>query len=231
MNFDIDFNLTTFTSEGKLAQCDNACAAADRGMLSLGCTSTDGVVLASLKLFSKLVNISKIYKVTKICDTIGITYSGLSPDFRVLYDKACALAESYLEIYGRYPYVDIFVNNLSRSIQEYTMKGGRRPYGIMLLIAGYKKDVACLYRMEPTGSFEQVQLAAIGKESENARKFLKSRREMLDDNIVTVVKAAQEFSDVTIGFQEVDIGVLRNGKFEVMKSGGVKEIFELLVHK
>lgn len=231
MNFNIDYSLTTFTSDGKLEQCDNAYRAAGHGALSIGCTSSDGVVLASLKLFSKLVDISKVYKVNKVCDTIGITYAGLNPDYRIVYDKACALAETYYEIYGRYPYVDIFVNNLSRTIQEYTMKGGRRPCGLLLLVAGYIDKTPCLYRIEPTGGFEQVVIGAIGKESENASKFVQSRREMLDDNVVTVVKASKEFSGVSITHLDVDIGVLKDGKFEIMKTGGVKEIFDLLVHK
>lgn len=231
MNFDIDYSLTTFTSDGKLEQCDNAYRAASKGTLSIGCTSTDGVVLASLKLYSKLVDISKIYKVNKVCDTIGMTYSGLNPDYRVVYETACVLVESYFEIYGRYPYLDIFVNNLSRKIQENTMLGGKRPYGVVLLVAGYIKDTPCLFRIEPTGSFERIEIGAIGKDSENAAKFVKSRKEMLDDNIVTVTKACKEFSGSSITFNEVDIGVLKEGKFEILKRGGVKEIFDLLVHK
>lgn len=227
MNFEIDHSLTTFSSEGKLNQCEHALKASQNGTLSISCQSNDGIVLASLKLFSPLVDISKIQKVFQICDNIGMTYAGLQPDFRIIHEKACSLAQSYFNIYGRYPYVDIFVKNLSRVIQEYTQKGGLRPFGVSILVAGYVKNKPELYLIEPSGCFYEKEFAGIGKENINAEKFVGNRRESLDDNTVNCVKALREFAGRGIEIQNVDVGILKDGKFKIMKGEGVKEIFDL----
>ncbi|KAM0674107.1 Proteasome subunit alpha type-2 [Gurleya vavrai] len=235
MNFEIDYSLTTFTSEGKLEQCEHALVAAQNGNLSIGICSPDGVVLSSLKILPKLVEKEKVYKVSQVCSSIGITYAGMQPDFRIIYEKACILAEGYKDVYGRYPYIDVFVNNLSRVLQEYTQKGGLRPFGVALTIAGYIKInnelVPRLYSMEPSGGFKKCNVCAIGKENENAVKYASSKIEMLDDNLVCSVNALRDYAGCSIGFEDVDIGILKNGCFEIFKRSSVKEIFDSYVRK
>ncbi|KAM0676740.1 Proteasome subunit alpha type-2 [Binucleata daphniae] len=235
MNFIIDHSLTTFTSEGKLDQCEYALKAAQNGTLSIGVHALDGVVLSSLKKFPKLVEKEKMHKVNKICTNIGITYSGLTPDYRIIYENACVLVEGYKQVYGRYPYIDIFVHNLSRVLQEYTQKEGLRPFGVVLLLAGYAKKEAKLvpemYSIEPSGGFRKIDVCAIGRENENAHKFVSSRKEMVDDNIVGCVHALREFSGIDATEEDTDIGILRNGKFEILQRNEVKEIFDSYISK
>ncbi|KAM0687560.1 hypothetical protein COBT_001197 [Conglomerata obtusa] len=234
MNFEIDHSLTTFTSEGKLNQCEDALKAAQNGTLSMAIASPDGIVIGSLKLFPKLVIKEKLLKVCQVCPTIGITYAGLNPDFRIIYEKACILAEGYKDVYGRYPYIDIFVNNLSRVLQEYTQKGGLRPFGVALLLAGYVMEgslVPVLYSMEPSGGFKKCQVCAVGKESEQAIRYAESKRGMCDDNIVYCISGLREFAGSSIGFDDVDVGVLKDGEFRVYARNEVKEIFDSYIKK
>ncbi|KAF7682441.1 Proteasome subunit alpha type-2 [Astathelohania contejeani] len=235
MNFQVDHSLTVFTNEGKLSQCDDALKAALNGSLSVGACSEDGVVLASLKELPQLVDRSKVFKINKIGDSIGMTYSGLQADYRIILDKAMELVEDYKEIYGRYPYVDIFVTNLSRVIQEYTQKGGLRPFGVLLLISGGIPDsknrsslIPLLYQMDPSGSFQVIDTGAIGREYSNAAKYIERRLELIDDNIVSCIGAMKDHAGFSIGDNDVDIGVYypSSNIFKVFSRAEVKDVFE-----
>lgn len=235
MNFERDRSLTLFSSEGKIKQCDYALVAAINGALSVGACSADGVVLASLKSFSPLVDLAHVMKIHNVCDTIGITYSGLQPDFRVMFIKAVQLVEMYKDIYGRYPFVDVFVTEFSQIIQEHTQKGGFRPFGVMLLVCGpiYSKEagtVPAMYQMDPSGSFVSIKSGAIGKDYSVSAKYIQNRLESLDDNIVTCLNAVMENSGVQVKPGDVDIGVFDASKktFEVFTQQQMDEIFDSL---
>lgn len=220
-------NLTTFSSEGSLGQCENALKASHNGVLSLGACSSDGVVLCSLKTAPKLAIKQLLHKVVKICDNLGMTYSGLQPDFRIIHLRAVILAESYYEIYGCYPKINTFVASLSRMLQEYTQKSGMRPFGACILICGLSKECE-LYLIEPSGNFSCLSNAAIGQKRTQALKYVERRHEKLDDNVVNCVSAMKEFAGYTINEEDVDIGVFESSRkeFRVYSMEQVKEVFD-----
>ncbi|KAL0266130.1 UNVERIFIED_CONTAM: hypothetical protein PYX00_011846 [Menopon gallinae] len=198
-------------NKGKIKQCDYALVAAINGSLSVGACSEDGVVLASLKKLSPLVDRRSVFKVQNVCDTIGMTYAGLQPDFRVMFVKAVSLVEDYKEVYGHYPFVDVFVTEFSQIIQEHTQKGGFRPFGVLLLVCGavHSKEgpQPAMYQMDPSGSFISVRSGAIGKDYAQSVKYIENRLEMLDDNVVTCLNAIRENSGAQVNEEDVDIGI------------------------
>lgn len=234
MNFEKDRSLTLFSSEGKIKQCDYALVAAINGSLSVGACSADGVVLASLKKLSPLVDRNSVFKVQNVCDTIGMTYAGLQPDFRIMFVKAVNLVEDYKEVYGNYPFVDVFVTEFSQIIQEHTQKGGFRPFGVLLLVCGpvHSKEghQPAIYQMDPSGSFISVKSGAIGKDYAQSVKYIENRLEMLDDNIVTCLNAIRENSGAQVNEEDVDIGIFRkkSGEFTVLNNIQIQEIFDSL---
>ncbi|KCZ76827.1 hypothetical protein H311_02169 [Anncaliia algerae PRA109] len=243
MNFERERAQTLFSSDGKLEQCDNALKAAINGTLSVGACANDGVVLASLKQFSPLVDKEKVRKVFKVCDSIGITYSGLQPDFRIVYEEASKLVEDYKDVYGRYPFVDVFTSYLSRVLQEYTQKGGFRPFGVMILVCGpmLKKSetadiiknhevISGMFQMDPSGSFQAINAGAIGKEYQEAVKRINNRLELTDDNLVTCLGTLKNLSGTKVDVEDVDIGVfrLKDSLFHTYSTNEVKELFESL---
>ncbi|EPR78736.1 20S proteasome subunit [Spraguea lophii 42_110] len=227
MSFQIDYSLTVFSSKGTLEQCDNALMAGLNGSLSVGMASGDGCVIASLKKFPLLVEKQNLRKVFKVCENIGVTFSGLQMDFRILLKKMLKMVEDYKEIYGKYPYVDVFVQNLSRIFQEYTQKAGYRPLGLLVLIVGNTSEGSFLYQMEPSGSFRCTEFCAIGKDYSEALKFLERRREKLEDNIVTAIHSIREYSGSEINCDDVDVGILQNGKFTVIERDELNDIFSM----
>ncbi|KAF5337719.1 hypothetical protein D9611_014517 [Ephemerocybe angulata] len=100
----ISYSLTVFSPSGKLVQIEHALAAVAGGTTSLGIKASNGIVIAAEKKTSSiLIDDSVIDRVAVICPNIGIVYSGMGPDFRVLVTKARKSAQAYWKIYGTYP--------------------------------------------------------------------------------------------------------------------------------
>ena len=171
------FSLTTFSPSGKLSQLEHALAAVNQGGTSLGIKATNGIVIATEKrTTSVLVDDSMIEKVAVVCPNIGIVYSGMGPDYRVLVAKARKSAQAYWKIYQEYPPVRVLVQELATVMQSATQSGGIRPYGVSLLVAGWDESKgATLYQVDPSGSFWAWKASAIGKNQVNAKTFLEKR--------------------------------------------------------
>lgn len=58
-----------------------------------------------------------------ICSTVGMVYSGMGPDFRVLVSKARKAAQQYKRVYMEEPPTRILVQEIASVMQEYTQSG------------------------------------------------------------------------------------------------------------
>ncbi|OAP55504.1 hypothetical protein AYL99_10477 [Fonsecaea erecta] len=137
------FSLTTFSPSGKLVQIEYALNAVNQGVTSLGIKATNGIVLATEKKSSSpLIDPPSLSKVSLITPNIGMVYSGMGPDYRVLVDRARKVSHTnYKRIYNEYPPTRILVQDVARVMQEATQSGGVRPYGVSLLIAGWDDGI------------------------------------------------------------------------------------------
>ena len=73
-------------------------------------------------------------KVVVICPNIGIVYSGMGPDFRVLVTKARKSAQVYWKMYGEYPPTRILTQEIATVMQQATQSGCSVLHYIALLI-------------------------------------------------------------------------------------------------
>lgn len=64
-----------------------------------------------------------MHKIETICANIGMVYSGMGPDFRVLVSKARKAAQAYKRVYNEEPPVRILVQEVAGVMQEYTQSG------------------------------------------------------------------------------------------------------------
>lgn len=141
------YSLTVFSPSGKLVQIEHALAAVSSGTTSLGIkgahysreiffvkpvhsqplfflTASNGIVIATeRKSSSILIDDSVIEKVAVICPNIGIVYSGMGPDFRVLVTRARKSAQSYWKIHGEYPPTKILTQEIANIMQQATHSG------------------------------------------------------------------------------------------------------------
>lgn len=94
------------------------------------------------KSSSPLADPSSLAKISLITPNIGMVYSGMGPDYRVLVDRARKVSHTgYKRIYNEYPPTRILVQDVARVMQEATQSAGVRPYGVSLLIAGWDEGI------------------------------------------------------------------------------------------
>ncbi|KAM0425208.1 hypothetical protein ACHAPT_009525 [Fusarium lateritium] len=200
------FSLTTFSPSGKLVQIEYALNAVNQGITALGIKATNGIVLATEKKSSSpLADQSSLAKISNITPNIGMVYSGMGPDYRVLVDRARKVSHTgYKRIYNEYPPTRILVQDVARVMQEATQSAGVRPYGVSLLVAGWDEGIEpeeeeaaaegesgekkvnkktggilkggpMLYQVDPSGSYYPWKATAIGKSATKAKTFLEKR--------------------------------------------------------
>ena len=151
-------------------ELEYALNAVNQGVTSLGIKAANGIVLATEKKSSTpLIDASSSRKIELVTPNIGMVYSGMGPDYRVLVDKARKVSHTgYKRIYNEYPPTRILVQDVARVMQEATQSGGVRPYGVSLLIAGYDEGV------EPTQQEEGKKEGAEGMEVDEEQKVKKT---------------------------------------------------------
>jgi 20S proteasome subunit alpha 2 len=207
------FSLTTFSPSGKLVQIEHALAAVSQGATSLGIKASNAIVIATEKRPpSPLVDDSFLEKVSIVCPNIGIVYSGMGPDFRVLLAKARKSAQAYWKIYGEYPPTRILVQEIASIMQEATQSGGVRPFGVSLLVAGFDSARGpSLYQVDPSGSYFMWKASAIGKNMTNAKTFLEKRYNddiSLEDAIHTALLTLKEGFEGQMTEKTIEIGII-----------------------
>lgn len=115
------FSLTTFSPSGKLVQIEYALNAVNAGATSLGIKASNGVVLATeKKLPSILVDENTVQKISLVTPQIGMTYSGMGPDSRVLVRKARKSGQVYYRQYNEQISVAQLVRETATVMQEFT---------------------------------------------------------------------------------------------------------------
>ncbi|CDK28636.1 unnamed protein product [Kuraishia capsulata CBS 1993] len=208
------FSLTTFSPSGTLKQIEHALNAVKQGVTSLGIKSTNGIVLATeRKSNSALINVDHIEKISLITPNIGMTYSGMGPDFRVLVDSSRKVSHTaYKRVYNEYPPTKILVSETAKIIQEATQSGGVRPYGVSLLVGGYDDSNGyMLYQVDPSGAYFPWKATAIGKGSTAAKTFLEKRwnEELeLEDAIHIALLTLKESIEGDMNGDTVEISII-----------------------
>ena len=62
-------------------------------------------------------------KVSVICPNIGMVYSGMGPDFRVIVTRARKIAQAYWKVYGEYPPTKVLTQEIATLMQKATQSG------------------------------------------------------------------------------------------------------------
>jgi 20S proteasome subunit alpha 2 len=155
----------------------------------------EGIVLATERKVSTILidETDTPSKISMIAPGLGVVYSGMGPDARVLVSKARKSAQGYWQIHKEWPTALQLVKELAAIMQEYTQSGylrcfavvscvagmsfrGVRPFGVSLLVAGFEANgLPGLYQVDPSGSYWAWKASAIGKNMVSAKSFLEKR--------------------------------------------------------
>ena len=123
LHLQYSFSLTTFSPSGKLVQIEYALNAVASGTTSLGIKATNGVVIATeKKLRSALVDEATVQRISTLTPNIGVAYSGMGPDSRVLVRKARKQAQAYYQLYKEQIPVAQLCREVATVMQEFTRK-------------------------------------------------------------------------------------------------------------
>jgi len=223
------FSLTTFSPSGKLVQIEYALNAVNAGQPTVGIKAKDGVVVATEKKHkSALQDEATYFKVEQITGHIGMVYSGMGPDYRVLVTEARKAASIYASKYGEEIPTEQLVIQLATVMQSYTQMGGVRPFGCSLLVIGVDALAGpMLYQCDPSGCYFPWKATALGKNYHNARSFLERRynEELeLDDAVHTAILTLKESFEGQMNETNIEIGICdKDGKFKRLEPSEVKD--------
>ena len=160
------FSLTTFDPSGKLGQVERAMEAAAKGTPVVALIRHETIIFASPQVLpSPLLEDDGTTRFVRITPEIMVAHSGLSADGRILLAAAQRMAVEHEYTFEEDIRIEIFLEEISLLLQEYTMKAAARPFGVVLVVAYMPSETTrliddqCepqLYRIDPSGSVQSL---------------------------------------------------------------------------
>ncbi|ETN63429.1 proteasome subunit alpha type-2 [Anopheles aquasalis] len=221
------FSLTTFSPSGKLVQIEYALAAVAAGAPSVGIKAVNGVVIATEnKQKSILYDEHSVHKVEMVTNHIGMIYSGMGPDYRLLVKQARKLAQNYYLTYREPIPTSQLVQKIANVMQEYTQSGGVRPFGVSLLICGWDDGRPYLFQCDPSGAYFAWKATAMGKNANNGKTFLEKRYSEdleLDDAVHTAILTLKEGFEGQMNADNIEVGICDANGFRRLDPSDVQD--------
>jgi len=238
------FSLTTFDPSGKLGQVERAIEAAAKGTPVVAFIRPETILFASPQVLpSPLMEDDGTSRFVCITPDIMVAHSGLSADGRILLAAAQRMAVEHEYTFEEDIRIEIFLEEISLLLQEYTMKAAARPFGAVLVVAYMPSNTTRLmddqsgpqlYRIDPSGSVQSLGNQTVvngngldrtelpAKLSELRRKTytsLEEDRQSLVKLLKTTLKdhAVKKQKDTISEFSILTASLSNNGHFEVQK--------------
>ena len=222
-----DTALTIFSPDGHLFQVEYAMEAVRKGRCVVAIRGQDSLVLAvERKAAAKLQDTRTIKKILNIDNGVALAFSGLTADARVLCDKARVEAQSFRLSMDDPPTAEYLARFIARTQQEYTQKGGVRPYGISCLIVGFDVlGAPKLFLTEPSGSFSEWKAHSIGKNSKTVTEFLeKSYEEGMDNEQALKLAVKAMLQVVESGSINIEVAIMLNSGIQILPDDVVQNL-------
>ncbi|GMI52750.1 hypothetical protein ScalyP_jg7252 [Parmales sp. scaly parma] len=226
-----DRAITVFSPDGHLFQVEYAMEAVKRGSSVIGVRTPTCVILAVERRATPLLQDPRpIRKILTLDDHVQCAFAGLTADARVLLNLARQECQSYRLTCEDAPSVEYVARYVARRQQEYTQRGGVRPFGISTMMGGFDGDKACLMQTDPAGTFSEWKANAVGgKNAKVMREFLeKGWTENMSeaDGVKLAIKALLEVVDSGAKNMEI-VCVRKDGKVS-MKEEDIAVVVETI---
>ncbi|EDS29489.1 proteasome subunit alpha type 2 [Culex quinquefasciatus] len=157
---------------------------------------------------------------------IGMIYSGMGPDYRLLVKQARKIAQNYFLTYREPIPTSQLVQKIATVMQEYTQSGGVRPFGVSLLICGWDEDRPYLFQCDPSGAYFAWKATAMGKNAINGKTFLEKRYSEdleLDDAVHTAILTLKEGFEGQMNADNIEVGICDANGFRRLDPSDVKD--------
>jgi len=148
-----DQAITIFSPSGNLFQVEYAMQAVNRGLNAVAVRTKDAIILAiQKKSVTALQDPRTVRKVLRLDNNMVMAFAGLNADARILGNQARLECQNYRLMYSDDPPVGHIARFIASIQQKHTQRGGVRPVGASIMIAGYDTDKKPrLYLTEPSG--------------------------------------------------------------------------------
>lgn len=145
--------------------------------------------------------------------------------------RARKSAQAYLKTYGEAQPVLRLAQETASVMQEYTQRGGVRPFGVSVLVAGLDAEGApALYQVDPSGAYIGWKATAIGKNYISAKNFLEKRWTSdleLEDAIHTALLTLREGFEGEMTADNIQVAVVRrDGEFQVLQPTQIQDYLD-----
>lgn len=125
----------------------------------------------------------------------------------------------------------MLVKETAGVMQEYTQRGGVRPFGVSLLVAGLDADgTPGLYQVDPSGAYFGWKATAIGKNYISAKNFLEKRWTAdleLEDAIHTALLTLREGFEGEMTSTNIQVAVVKkDGQFQVLQPNQLQDYLD-----
>ncbi|RLF20895.1 MAG: proteasome endopeptidase complex, archaeal, alpha subunit [Thermoprotei archaeon] len=222
--------ITIFSPDGRLFQVEYANEAVRKGLTAVGIRVKEGIVLmAERKEFTRLMEpVDKIYQID---EHIGLVFSGLPSDARVLIDRARLEAQINRLIYDEPISVESLVKAICDIKQIYTQHGGVRPFGVAFIIGGIDFKGPELFGTDPSGAYRKYYAHAIGAGEQTARDILEKEYDhkmSLDDAIALGLKVMNKVIEKGISPEKLEIGIadVKTKRFKKLSQDEIAKLLE-----
>jgi len=234
-----DTRTTIFSPEGRLYQVEYAMEAIGHAGTCLGILTTDGIILAAEKKNTNVLLDDENFfsdKIYKLYEDMACSVAGITSDANVLTGELRLIAQRYLLQYGEPMPCEQLVAWLCDIKQAYTQFGGKRPFGVSILYAGWDKHYGFqLYQSDPSGNYGGWKATCIGSNSNAAISMLKQDFKdgiVLDEAKALVIKILSKTLDTTkLSPEKLEIATLvrenNKTKMNILKR---KEVLELIAN-
>jgi 20S proteasome subunit alpha 4 len=153
-----------------------------------------------------------LHKIARLDDHITLAFAGMSADARVMINKARIECQSYRLRVEDAPTVEFISRFIGQMQQKNTQRGGVRPYGVSMLIAGVGADGPQLWSSDPSGVYSAWKAAAVGRSSKTLMEMLEKQYEEGCSGDAALKLAARALLEVVeSGAKSLEIGVMRLG--------------------
>ena len=163
----------------------------------------------------RLQDARTIRKIVAVDERTVLAFSGLTADARVLINKLRVEAQSYRLTMEDAPSVEYIARYLAKTQQQYTQRGGVRPFGIATLLTGVSSadGVPDLYQMDPAGTHSRWKAQVIGGRNANSlREFLEKNYSGEMDEAKCIRLAVQALLEVVdSGAKTMEVCIVRRG--------------------
>lgn len=199
-----------------------------KGTTVVGVKGSDSLVLAiERKTALKLQDERTLQKIVRIDHHLALAFAGLTADARVLINKAMIECQSYRLNVEDAPSTEYMARYIAGVQQQYTQKGGARPFGIAILMVGFDNGKGSLWLSDPSGTYSSWKAYATGRNSKTVNEWLEKNYKEAEEEAKSVKKAVRGLLEVVeSGNDNIEVAVLTTKGLRKCSSEEIKSVLE-----